>query len=106
MTALAGLDQANGLARRARWYNALTSNCTTNIRLNSDEARGHRTPFDWRVLLNGKGDELLYERRRLATRLPFPQLKEHSHINAKAIAAGDNAKFSQIIREDQIIPDL
>ena len=42
------------------WYNAVTTNCTTNIR--TQRPRNERAPWDWRILVNGKGDELLYER--------------------------------------------
>ena len=39
---------------------------------------------DWRVLLNGRGDEMLYNGGNLEGGLPFPELKESAHINAAA----------------------
>ena len=50
----------NELHARPRWYNAATTNCTTSIR--TQHAATQRAPWDWRILLNGKGDELLFER--------------------------------------------
>jgi hypothetical protein len=49
----------NALRMQPRWYNAITTNCTTSIR--SQHPSKERIPWDWRILLNGKGDELLYE---------------------------------------------
>lgn len=87
----------NDLHERPRWYNAVTSNCTTAIR--SMQA-GPRAPFDWRLLINGKGDEMLYERASLRTGgLPFPELKRRAHANEAARAAFGGGSFSTAIRE-------
>src|SRR5438445_10262991 len=50
----------NALRNKPRWYNAITTNCPTTIR--TQHPPHERLPWDWRILLNGKGDELLYER--------------------------------------------
>jgi hypothetical protein len=87
----------NELHVRPRWYNAVTTNCTTTIRTQRDAAQ--RIPWDWRILLNGKGDELLFERGALATGgLPFAELKSRALINAAANAANPEPDFSQRIR--------
>jgi len=96
---LSYLERANRLHQRAEWYNALTGNCTTNIRVQADEARGGRSPFDWRILANGHGDELLYERGRIAANLPFADLKQQSKINARAREADQDPAFAKRIRE-------
>jgi uncharacterized protein DUF4105 len=68
----------NELHARPRWYNAVISNCTTSIR--TQRAVADRPPWDWRILLNGKGDELMFERGSLVTGgLPFAELKERAH---------------------------
>ena len=54
------LRRANELRERPEWYNALTDNCTTAIR--TQRAAADRAPWDWRMLVNGHLDELLYER--------------------------------------------
>jgi len=36
------------------------------------------------MLVNGYGDELLYERGMLATNLPLAELKKRVHINERA----------------------
>ncbi len=90
------LEAINSLHRQPRWYNAVTSNCTTAIR---GMTSGPKMPFDWRMLINGKGDEMLYERGLLRTGgLPFHDLKGKAWINpaAKEAFAGDD--FSGGIR--------
>lgn len=92
------LRRANQLREHPEWYNALTSNCTTGIRLNADNARGTRSPWDWRILANGCLDELLYERGALASDLPFAELQMKCHINSRGRAAGQSPDFSRQIR--------
>jgi hypothetical protein len=86
----------NVLRDKARWYNAITTNCTTSIR--TQHAATERMPWDWRILVNGKADELLYERGVLDHSVPFAQLKQRAYINARAQAANDAPDFSERIR--------
>lgn len=89
------LKKINRIRNRPEWYNALTNNCTTNIATLAGEPQ-----LDWRVLLNGRADQMLFERGDLATgNLPFAQLKQQAHINAAARAANDAPDFSRRIRE-------
>ena len=80
------------------WYNALTSNCTTGIRLNAEQARGFKSRWDWRILANGLSDEMLYEAGAFAGHLPFAQLKKSCHINARGQAAAGAADYPTQIR--------
>jgi hypothetical protein len=86
------LRRANELHDHPAWYNALTDNCTIAIRTQRDAA--DRAPWDWRMLLNGHLDELLYERGTIVTNLPFAELKKLSNINLRARAADQAADFS------------
>ena len=88
----------NELHETPRWYNAITDNCTSAIR--HQRAAAERAPWDWRMLVNGYGDELLYERGSIDRSLPFAELKKLSHINERAKAANDAPDFSERIRED------
>ena len=92
------LRRVNELHERAEWYNALTDNCTTAIR--TQRAATDRAPWDWRMLLNGHLDELLYERGAIVTNLPFAELKKMSNINARAKRADQSADFSEQIRQN------
>jgi len=52
------------------------------------------------MLINGKADELLYERHAIATGgLPFSELKQRSLINSRARTADKDPDFSRVIRE-------
>jgi hypothetical protein len=92
------IHSLNALRNKPRWYNAVTTNCTTSIR--TQHPADERPPWDWRILLNGKGDELMYERHLLVTGgLSFAELKTRSLIDTRAIAANDSPDFSKLIRE-------
>jgi hypothetical protein len=91
------LHRANQLRDHPEWYNAITDNCTTGIRLQQTAA--DRAPWDWRMLVNGYGNEMLYERGIIATNLPVAELKERCHINERARAADKALDFSIQIRQ-------
>ena len=96
------LGRANKLHEHPEWFNALTSNCTTNIFAHIATVSGapsNKISWDWRILLNGKGDEMEYERGNLAGNLPFPELKRRALINAASQAADQAPDFSRRIRE-------
>ena len=87
----------NELHAHPRWYNAITANCTTSIR--SQRAIAARSPWDLRILLNGRIDEMFYERGMLVTDgLTFPELRRRALINAAAKEADQDPEFSRRIR--------
>src|ERR1043166_317236 len=93
------LRSLNEIRNHPRWYNAITTNCTTSIRDQHPEAE--RIPWDWRILHNGKGDELMFERHTIVTAgLPFSELKARSLIDDRAKAADAAPNFSELIRVD------
>jgi len=91
------LRTINELATKPRWYNALTTNCTTTIRHHIGNV-APQDPFDWRWLANGHLPELAYEADSFDTSLPFEELRRRSWINAKARAADGSPDFSRLIR--------
>src|SRR5512139_1777361 len=92
------LEAVNRLTRHPRWYNAITYNCTTTIRLHlADVVTG--IPRDWRWLANGHLDELLYEMGAVNHALPFDEFKRFSYINPKAQAVPRAGDFSAAIRK-------
>jgi hypothetical protein len=94
------LRRANTMRDHPEWYNALTNNCTTNVASHVAQSRaGESVRWDWRILLNGKGDEMMYERGDLAGDLPFAELKQNAYINPAARAADNAPDFSRLIRE-------
>ncbi len=92
------VQSANELHERAQWYNELLSNCTSNIRLHIKHI-GSARPWDWQLLVNGSIDEHAYALGATDTSLPFPELKQISHINDRARAADRDPAFSSRIRD-------
>jgi hypothetical protein len=91
------LTAMNKLHTTPRWYNAVTTNCTTSIR--SQHPAQKRAKWDWRVLINGYMDEMLFEHGALASDgLPFAQFRPQMRINDAALAADAAPDFSERIR--------
>lgn len=92
------LKALNRLHDHPQFYNVITANCTTAIHNHS--AAENTFPFDWRLLVNGKLDELLAERGLFAVKdLPFLELKRRGHIDERALPLHDDPAFSEKIRE-------
>lgn len=91
------LGEVNDLRETPQWYRAIFTNCTTSI-------LRHTTPynpdpqFDWRFIVNGYLDEMLYERGLIDQSLPFAELKKNSMINRQARLADTAESFSGLIR--------
>ena len=91
------ISDINRLREHPRFYNTLTTNCTTMIVAHTAVNPGH-IPYSWKILLSGYAAEYAYDRGRLDGSLPFEELKRRSHINAAAQAADKAPDFSQRIR--------
>ena len=65
------VSSINSLYATPRWYHGLCTNCTTSFY----KLPSRRVRYDWRVLMNGKLDQALYEDDRLDRSLPFPELR-------------------------------
>jgi hypothetical protein len=91
------LDKINALKAHPEFYNSLTTNCTTNIWLQSRVLPGH-LPFSWKILISGHVPEYLYEAGKLDTDVSFAELQQRSIVNPRAQAADQAADFSQRIR--------
>jgi hypothetical protein len=95
---LDNIKAMNEMRQRPRFYNTLTTNCTTaawtHTRINPESP-----PFSWKILLSGYVPDYLYELGRLDTARPFAELEKLSLVNARAHAADRDPAFSQRIRE-------
>ena len=96
---LSYMDKLNALKTTPEFYNSLTTNCTTNIWLNTRVNPDH-LPFSWKILVSGHIPEYLYETGRLDNSLPFSELEKRAHVNARAHAADAAPDFSRRIREE------
>jgi len=97
---LAYIGWMNATRNHPEWYNALTGNCTSGIvHFLKQQKVGGLADWDWRTLLNGRGDEMLYQLGDFVTDgLSLSQLQSRALINPVAKRAGDAADFSRIIR--------
>lgn len=92
------MNEINALQAQPKFYNTLTTNCTTNIWLHARTNPGH-LQFSWKVLASGYVPQYLYETGRLDTRLPFSELQRRALVNERAQAADKALDFSQRIRD-------
>ena len=96
------VQRMNELAATPVFYEAATQNCTTTIRMHNRHV-GPVQPWDWRMLVNGYLDDMLYEQGTIDTSLPLAELQARSQISERARAARDDPAFSTRIREG--LPD-
>jgi hypothetical protein len=92
------MREINALKERPKFYNTLTTNCTTNIWLHARTNPEH-VLFSWKILASGYVPEYLYETGRLDTSVPFEELMRRAHVNARAQLADQAPDFSRRIRE-------
>jgi hypothetical protein len=97
------VESMNRLAIVPEFYNEATGNCTTTIRTNL-EHMGVSMPLDWRLLVNGYLNELLYEKNVIDTSRPRDVVKASSLIDARAKAADQAPDFSSRIRGGIVVP--
>lgn len=98
------LEGMNELRRHPRFYNTLTTNCTTGVAMHT-RVNPDSPPLSWKVLLSGYIPEYLYRLGRLDTRHPFAELQKLSKVNERAHAADRDLAFSRRIREGLAVPE-
>jgi hypothetical protein len=100
---LAYVDEANSLTVVPRFYNTVTTNCTTLVYHMVKRIVGH-LPLDYRILLSGYLPEYVYSVGGLDTRHSLEELRKVGFISERAKRAPEGADFSAVIREG--IPPL
>ncbi len=92
------IKQANDLAVNPRFYNTLTTNCTTAI-FDMMHAVTSSIPFDWRIILTGHLPDYLYEHAAVDTRIPPEELRERADVTSRVDGRLSEVEFSSRIRE-------
>jgi hypothetical protein len=92
------LEEANDLTHTPRFYNTLTSNCTT-LAFELVRAVHPGLPFDPRVILSGYLPDYVYALGAMDTSMSFAKLRKLSRIHERAVLADDDPDFSARIRE-------
>jgi Domain of unknown function (DUF4105) len=88
----------NEMREHPRFYNTLTTNCTTTVLMHS-HVNPESPPWSWKVLLSGYLPQYIYELGKLDRTLPFEELERRVWVNARAHAADRDPAFSQRIRK-------
>jgi hypothetical protein len=91
------VEQSNELAVQPRFFNSITTNCTTSV-VKLIRAAGGKMPFDWRLIVNGYLPGFLYDRGAVDTSIPFDELVALSRIGPRAHEADRSPEFSKRIR--------
>ena len=94
---LAYVNQANDVARKPRFYNTITANCTTIIYHMAKRIVGH-LPLDYRVLLSGYLPGYVYKVGGLDTRYSLDELHRLGRITERAKESDRRPSFSADIR--------
>ena len=97
------MKSINELLEHPEFYNTLTSNCTTVLAMHT-EANPRPMPSSWKILASGLFAEYAYELGYLDDSIPFRELKQRAHVNARANAAGTADDFSAQIRAGLPVP--
>ena len=92
------IEQANDLAVNPKFYNTLTTNCTTAI-FEMMRAVTSSIPFDWRIILTGYLPGYLYEHGAVDTRVPLEELRERADVTARVDGNLSEVEFSSRIRD-------
>ena len=92
------IDAANDLAVHPRFYNTLTTNCTTAI-FEMASAVTTSIPFDWRVILTGYLPGYLYDHGAVDTSIPLEELERRADVNRRIDAGLSETDFSAAIRD-------
>ena len=92
------IQKINDMRVHPRFYNTLTTNCTTTM-LKHTRINPESPPLSWKILLSGYVPEYLYQLGRIDTAKPFADLKKLSRVNERAQAADKDASFSQYLRK-------
>ncbi len=92
------IKATNDIYNKPQFYNTLTQSCTNTLANHVIDAKIAKIPFWKRRILTGTVDRRLYEAGFLDQSLPFAQLRQRAHIDARAQAAGQGPQFSARIR--------
>ena len=97
------IKEANDLAAQPRFYNTLTTNCTTTI-FDMMHAVTSSIPFDWRIILTGHLPSYLYDHGAVDTRIPLEELRQRADVTSRVDAGLSEVEFASRLRENVPAP--
>lgn len=97
---VAFLRKMNALRELPEFYDTATNACADSVMEQLETVVPGTNAPDWRVVLPGYSDVMLYERKMIDGSLPFDDLKARSRINDAAARFQDSPRFSEEIRRN------
>ena len=95
---LSFVSLGNDLAAEPRFYNTITTNCTTAVFRLMRALDPGRLPLDWRVLVSGYLPGYIFDRQPHPPGMTLDQFRSAAAISERAQAAGAALDFSSRIR--------
>jgi hypothetical protein len=92
------IRRINDLREHPKFYNTLTTNCTTQI-LTNVQSFGGIARYTWKILLSGYVPEYLYETETLMPGMSLEEIMSKSLVNERAKKFSTDPNFSSLIRE-------
>lgn len=95
------IERINSIANEPEFYNTINENCRSSLARYFSavlDVRRMPSPFDYRRLLSGYSDELLFENGWINSTRNFEGTKRLHHINQYVQADGEGDDFSSKIR--------
>ena len=97
------LKKSDELRKKPKWYNTLTSNCTTLVFDMIQAIEPHKLPRDYRLLASGYLPNYLYDLGALDQKWDMKQWYQHAYLNPKTqefshFKYPSSQNFSKVIR--------
>lgn len=100
------LNTAHELAQQPKWYNTLTSNCTTLVFDMVQAVSNQRLPVDYRLLASGYLPNYLYDLKVLQQDIDLKTWYKTAHVNPKTQGQQDlsSTQYSVLMRSHVVRP--
>lgn len=100
------LKKSVDLEKQAKWYNTLTSNCTTLVFDMVQSISNNNLPMDYRLLASGYLPNYLYDLNALNHNWSMKKWYEKAHVNPKVQTRDEitSEMYSEIIRDQLLKP--
>jgi hypothetical protein len=95
------LDKTVDLEKNPKWYNTLTSNCTTLVFDMAQAVSKHQLPLDYRLLASGYLPNYLHDLHSIDPKWTMKEWYAHAHVNPKTkhLTATNINQYSELIRK-------
>lgn len=95
------LSKIDDLNAEPKWYNTLTSNCTTLVFDMAQAVNQHQLPVDYRLLASGYLPNYLYDLNAISHQWNITQWYQQAHVNPKVqkMHSLSSSQYSTLLRE-------